>query len=344
MVLLITDQDIQKVPLTPEEAIAAVENCYLQDGHGHAHETPRIELRVKGRDLPHIAPGTTSVGMGGAYLEETGLLVYSESYHFDFHKYMSKILDPESGRTLAVIKRGRAPFGTKAKQVTSGNLRTGAAAAVGVKYLANKEVENLGVIGTGRIGSGSLLCVSKVRDFTNVYVHSGRKTDPEFAEKMSRLTGLNVIAADSVEQAVKKSDVLVTATYASEPLVKGEWLREGCHISGMGSDGPMKAENDPTVFNRAGKIFVDSEKCLSIKELARPLSEGLLSMSAITGRIGELVAGHKPGRESSGEITFFESDGTHMQSASIVGAIYKKVLEAGLGVETDDINGFFYNP
>ena len=344
MVLLIDDKDINQIEFTPEEIIQVVEDCYRQDGMGQAQDTPRMEIKIKGKDLPHIAPGTTSIGQGMAYLERSGILVISQTYHFDFHKYISHIIDPETGKSLAIVKRGRAPFGQKASGINTGGLRTGAAAAIGAKYLAIENIDTVGVVGTGRIGQASLLCTSKVRDFDTVYAHSGRRRDDEFTQTMGRYIGVDIIPTENVKEIAEKTQLIITSTYAQQPILLGDWLSEGTHISGMGADGPMKAEIGPKAFQRASKIYIDGVKCLSIGEVARPLSEGLITESDITGRIGELVAGIKPGRISDDEITIFESDGTHMQSAAVVGLIYRRVIEAGLGQEVYEGSGFYLNP
>ena len=324
MVLLIEETDIAKIELPPAEVIAAVESAYRQDGLGQAEETPRLEIKIKGKHLPHIAPGTTSVGQGMAYLEGSKIFVVSHAFHFDFHKYISQILDPETGETLAVIKRSRGALGSRPGKIDSGGLRTGAAAAIGAKHMGRAAVEAAGIIGTGRIGRASLACLAEVRDFDVVYSHSGRKRDDEFARDMAKIIGVDVVACDGTEEVVRSSDVLVTATYAQEPVVRGEWLREGAHVSGMGADGPMKAEMDVEVFRRA-------------------LEAGALERGDIW-RIGEVVAGVRPGREDDSEITVFESDGTHIQSAAVVHLIYEKAVELGLGLETSDISSFFVNP
>jgi alanine dehydrogenase len=278
-----------------------------------------------------------------AYLERSGILVISQTYHFDFHKYISHIIDPETGKSLAIVKRGRTPFGQKASGINTGGLRTGAAAAIGAKYLAKENVDAVGVVGTGRIGRASLLCTSKVRDFDAIYAHSGRKRDEEFAQTMSKMIGVDVIPTDTVKEIAEKSQLILTSTYAQQPVLLGEWLSEGTHISGMGADGPLKAEIGPRAFQRASKIYIDGIKCLSIGEIARPLAEGLITDNDITGRIGELVAGNKPGRVSDEEITIFESDGTHMQSAAVVGLIYRRVMEAGLGQDIYETSDFYLN-
>jgi len=344
MVLLIRDKDINAVNIKPEEVIEAVENAYKQKSNDHAFEIPRIEIRIKGRHLPHIAPGTTSVGHGMAYLEYSKAIVISHSYHFSWHKYISQIIDAEDGETLAFIMREREPFGVKTKKIDSKGLRTGAAAAIGAKYLAREDVETVGVIGTGRIGRASLICLQKVRDFNKVYSHSGTRRDDEFAKDMEKTLGVDVIACDKLETVVRKAEILITATYATEPIVKGEWLNEGIHISGMGADDTLKAELDINAISRMDKIVIDSDKCLTIGEIALPMKMGIISPENIHGKIGEIINGIKPGRESPEEITFFESDGTNIQTASVAWLIYNKVKKAGFGVETSNIASFFINP
>ena len=343
MVLLIDQKDITKIRMTPKEVIDAVEQAYKQDGFGLAEETPRLEIQIKGKNLPHIAPGTTSVGQGMVYLEESNIFIISYTFHFDFHKYISQILDPETGQTLAIIKRGRAAFGTKPKGLDSSMFRTGAAAAIGVKYMANKDIEAVGIIGTGRIGRGSLACLDAVVNFDTVYCHSGRRKDEVFAKEMSEYVEAEIISLDSVREVVVKSNVLVTGTYAQMPVVKGKWLKPGTHISGMGADGHMKAEMDTEVFRRADKIVVDSEKCYSIGEISRSLESGAITMDDVNGRIGQVVAGKITGRDSPQDITIFESDGTHIQSGAVVNLIYEKVKSKGLGKEVK-ASDFFINP
>jgi ornithine cyclodeaminase/alanine dehydrogenase-like protein (mu-crystallin family) len=343
MVLLIGPEEISKIELKPLEVIAAVEDAYRQEGYGLAEETPRLEIKISGKDLPHISPGTTSVGHGMAYLKDSKVFVTSYAYHFDFHKYINQIIDPESGKTLAVIKRTRDAFGSRSNKIDTGMLRTGAAAAIGVKYMANETFETVGIIGTGRIGKGSLACLDSIFDFEEIYTHSGRRRDEEFTAFMKDHVSAEIIPQDSIREVVEKSEVIITGTYSQIPIVKGEWLKPGTHISGMGADGPKKSELDTEVFRRASKIIIDSQKCLSIGELRDALEKGVINERDIQGQIGQVVAGKKKGRENKSEITVFESDGTHIQSASVVNLLYRKAVEAGLGIEKE-YSDFFVNP
>jgi ornithine cyclodeaminase/alanine dehydrogenase-like protein (mu-crystallin family) len=237
----------------------------------------------------------------------------------------------------------REPFGERPKDAFEGGFRTGAACAVGAKYLARNDINTVGVIGTGRVGRASLMCLSKVRGFDKVIAHSGRRKDENFAREMGKILGVDIIAAEAPEEVARKADVLITATYATEPIIKGEWIREGTHIAAMGADDPIKGEIDAATFKKADKIVIDSEKCLTIGEIANPLKQGILKLEDIYGKIGEVVAGLKPGRENDDEITIFESDGTNIQSASVSWMTYQKVKKLGLGIETSSLASFFIN-
>ena len=345
MVLLIRAEDIWKANITPEEAIEAVEDAYRQDGKGHAQDTSRAEVVTKGKGLPHIAPGTHSIGQTLAYLEESKVVVLSNRFSYLSHKSITHLIEPRDGKTLAIISTGDLSQKAQSQEHRSKfDLRTGSAAAIGAKYLARKNIDTVGSIGAGRIGQSSLLCLSKVREFNKVYVYDHNiKQSEEFATKMGGILGIDIIATDKPEEVVRNSDVLITATPSTEPIVKGEWIREGTHISAIGADCPLKAELDVVTFKRADKIVIDSEKCLTIGELANAIKQEVLRPEDIYGKIGEVVAGVKPGREDNSEITIFESDGTNIQTASIQYLIYQKVKEKGLGLEISKLPSYFIN-
>lgn len=116
MTLLIRDEDVREV-VTPEDVIEAVEDVYRQHGLGRAQDTPRREVRMKGKDLPHLAAGTTSVGQGLSYLEEQNRVVISHAFHLRGEGITAKtlpsirippdlihVIDPDEGRTLAIIQ------------------------------------------------------------------------------------------------------------------------------------------------------------------------------------------------------------------------------------------------
>jgi ornithine cyclodeaminase/alanine dehydrogenase-like protein (mu-crystallin family) len=339
MVLLIRDEDVKKA-FTMEDAIEAVEDAYRQHGLGRVQDTLRREVQVKGKGLPHVAPGVTSLGQGLACLEEPNIIMLSHFFYFDVvrmnefpyyrtYHHLIHLIDGSDGKTIAIINSPTAIW-----------LRTAAAGAVGTKYLARKETPNAGVIGTGAVGRGQLLALSKVKNIEKAFCHSGRRRDEKYAHEMGERLGIDVLASDGIEEIVRNSDVLVTATYATQPIVKGDWVSEGIHINTIGADDPQKAELDGETLKKAAKVVIDSERGLrKIGHIANSLREGVLRQEDIA-TIGEVVAGLKPGRENDREITVFSSEGTNMQTAGVAYKVYLKVKEADLGIETSTLSSY----
>lgn len=343
MVLLIRDEDVREA-FAFEDVIEAVEYGYYQHGKGLVQDTPRREVRIKGKDLTHVAPGTTAMGQGLTYLEEPNIIMLSHFPWFQevrsranvfpyyrVHPNIIHLIDGNDGNTLAVI---RSPYAIW--------MRTAAASAVGAKYLARKDTATAGVIGTGGQGRGQLLLLSKVIKIEKAFAFSGRRKDEKYAREMSDRLGIEVVATDGPEEVVRNADVLITATPSTEPIVRSEWVIEGTHISSIGADDPKKVELDAATFKKADKIVIDSEFALTkIGQIAIPIEQGILKPEDIYGTIGKVVAGLKPGRQNNREITIFASEGTNMQTASVAYKVYRKVKEKGLGIETSTLFQYF---
>lgn len=336
MTLLISDEDVKKI-LTFEETIEAVESAYRQYGLGLAGGNslrhgcplpPRCEMRIEGKNLPHMSPQIREIHQDMAYLEETGMILCRIGFYLGDKKgRMSILLNAKNGEILAVIKSSLTSW-----------IRTGSAGAVGAKYLSRKNSKVAGIIGTGRQGRTQLPALTKVRDIEKAFAYSGRKRDEKYAQEMSRKLGIDVIACDNVAEVVKDTDILITATCATTPIIQGEMINEGLHINAMGADCPMKTELDALTLKKADKLVIDYELALDTKEIRIPMDQGLLRMEDIYGTIGEVVAGLKPGREKATEITIYKNTGMCLPYVAIYAKVYEKAIETGLGT---DIGEYF---
>jgi ornithine cyclodeaminase/alanine dehydrogenase-like protein (mu-crystallin family) len=74
MPLLLTEEDVAKA-ITQEDVIDAVEDGFRQHGFGLAQTTPRREVRIRNRDLPHADPRMVRVAQGLAFLEQSGIVL-----------------------------------------------------------------------------------------------------------------------------------------------------------------------------------------------------------------------------------------------------------------------------
>jgi alanine dehydrogenase len=234
---------------------------------------------------------------------------------------MIELVDPQTGFPISVMD------GT---WIT--NMRTGAAAGVATKYLARDDSEIVGLVGAGVQATTGLEAINEVMDIKEVKVACRTcETKEIFAEIASKKYGIKVEAVDTIKEAVKGSDVLLTTTPAREPVVKSKWIDDGTHINAMGADAPGKQELDSHVLQKA-KIFIDCwDQASHSGEINIPVHEGLVRRSDIIGKIGDVILGTVPGRTADGEITVFDSTGLAVQDIVTAWNVYEKALKQGIG-------------
>jgi ornithine cyclodeaminase/alanine dehydrogenase-like protein (mu-crystallin family) len=122
------------------------------------------------------------------------------------------------------------------------------------------------------------------------------------------------VVAGSVREVVEGVQVLITATAAREPIVRGEWLRAGQHITAVGADDETKCELDAHCLRRAHRLIVDSRHSAKDHgEVHRWLKQDALKIENIHDELGEVLAGRVPGRRSTEEITIAKLVGIGVQ-------------------------------
>jgi ornithine cyclodeaminase len=187
-------------------------------------------------------------------------------------------------------------------------LRTAAAGAVAAEALARPDAETLGIYGSGaqaRLQTDAVLhaCpgIRKVLVWGRTPDHVRRFAD---GLRTSR-PDLKVEAKSHAEEVARPADIVVTATYANEPIVRGEWLPEGVLVIGMGADSIFKRELDPETVLKADKVYVDSRSQNEIlAEIGHGIRNGLFEADRIDAEIGDvLIAADQgqPGRASDRE-------------------------------------------
>lgn len=210
-------------------------------------------------------------------------------------------------------------------------MRTGAASAVAARYLARPGSRVLGLVGAsvqGRTQLAALRCVLPELSLCKVFdLDAGRRES--FAREMSDLVGLEVRAVSSPEEAIRGSDVVVTATTASEPYVDPSWYADGVlHVEISFWDTPVEALR---VFDR---IFVDDWSQVShhgVDVSYRAVARGILGEERISGELGEVVVGRKPGRTSDEERIFFNPIGLGIHDLSEAHRVMLEAERLGVG-------------
>jgi ornithine cyclodeaminase/alanine dehydrogenase-like protein (mu-crystallin family) len=203
-------------------------------------------------------------------------------------------------------------------------LKTGAVSAVAAKYLSRENSKTVCLFGSGKQAVTQLEGLRKVRQIKTVKVYS-RTEGPrkEFCNRVSRKLRIDVIPANSPQEAIQDADIVVTATTSKVPVFDGRLLREGVHVNAIGAHYPEIRELDETTL-RGHKVVVDLTD--SVDESGEFCLSGMREKD-VFAELPDVVSGKKPGRESPAEITVFKSSGKGFECVALGSYIYGEIMK-----------------
>ncbi|MDU9002950.1 ornithine cyclodeaminase family protein [Sedimentitalea todarodis] len=171
------------------------------------------------------------------------------------------------------------------------------------KRLARVDSKSILIVGTGTVGGG--LCDAFAAGFPDAEITLWNRTRAKADALAEQHPGVTV--ADDLEQAVRASDIIITATMSSSPIINGDWLQPGQHLNLIGAYRPDMREADDAAFRRA-RLFVDSFDTTigHIGEIQIPLDEGVITRNDLIADYYDLAAFV---RQSDDEITLFKNGG-----------------------------------
>jgi ornithine cyclodeaminase len=183
--------------------------------------------------------------------------------------------------------------------------------------LARKGAREFLLVGAGAVAKSMVEAYSSVFPEARFTVWSRTR---ESAEAM----GLPV--ADDLETAVRKADVICSATMATQPLIKGDWLQPGQHIDLIGAYKPGMREVDDRAMQRA-RVFVDSRATTlhHIGELIDPIASGAITEADVVADFYDDPALFA--RRSEEEITLAKNGGgahLDLMTASYIAECWRK--------------------
>ena len=210
-------------------------------------------------------------------------------------------------------------------------IRTSSPYGVAAKYLARADSSTLGIIGTGRYARGMAQAVCAVRPIKQIKVYS---RDPanvrSFCEAMQSTLGIAVLPAPSGREAIRNSDIMITATSGNTIVFEGSWLEPGVLFMSL-----APGEFDEETVLRSRVFLSGSEQVLGDNPPRKPfntlLASGKFKPEDVVAEFGDVVAGKKPGRQGKEEIILYESPGMGILDAGIGHWVYNRAVQLGLG-------------
>jgi alanine dehydrogenase len=312
MALLLREEHVTEL-LDIETAIAAVEEVLRDQAEGQATNRPRQRVAVPTSQLHVLAAGDKKLGI-------YGLKVYTASKKGA--RFLVLLYESNSGDLLAMIEADRL-----------GQMRTGAASGVATRYMARESADTVGIFGTGWQAESQLMAVCAVKQIKSIKTYSrSRERREAFARKMTSLLRVEVTAAESPEEAARRQSIVITATAARDPVLKGEWIEPGTHLNVVGSNFLAKAEVDVETVRRAAIVAVDSieQSKLEAGDLLPAIERGVISWESVI-ELGRIVAGRDPARTSDDDTTLFKSNGIALEDISTALRVYNLAVERGIG-------------
>jgi thiomorpholine-carboxylate dehydrogenase len=293
--LLFLNENRVRERLQMAELIPAMEKALIEFSLGKVTQPVRSVINVEppGGFLG-LMPALTPDGLG---LKAVTFYPSNAERGIPTHMATIFLVDPETGTPLAIMD-GRL--------ITE--MRTAAVSAAATKVLASPDARVLAILGSGVQARSHLEVLRLVRRFKEVRVWSATR---EHAERFAKEIGATAVSA---EEAVRGADVIVTATNSKTPVLKGAWLRPGCHVNAIGACRPDWRELDDQAMSNV--VFVDSREG-ALKESG----DVILSGAKIYAELGEILASKVPSRAN--ETTIFKSLGMAVEDIAAAMLVYR---------------------
>lgn len=282
--MLILSNDNVKSLLTVKDAIEAVEQSFREVASG------RVKMNRSLIDITHYDGTYLSMASYLQGANKLGIKIVTayknNPSRYNLPTVMATVLlfRPETGEPVSVMDGAH---------ITS--MRTAAASAVATRHLAREDSHIIGIIGTDIQGRTHLAAICQVRKITEGLAYDiDTASCQRFVSEMTKQLGIPIVASKKAQEVVTRSDIIVTATTSSKPVVKGEWLHEGTHINSIMSISPTMRELDDRVIKSSMIVVDDIETALRESgDLVMPLASGLISREDIYAELGDIVIGRK---------------------------------------------------
>ncbi|WP_313567461.1 ornithine cyclodeaminase family protein [Acetoanaerobium noterae] len=324
-IFVLSEEDTRQL-LELEEVIEAIENVYKEKASGSGKVFPLV--------FHEFEKGVADMDIKSGTLDKMG--VYGLKLVSWFGNNPSKGLPSLSGIVMLFDSSTGLPIGTISAEHMTG-MRTGAAGAIGAKYLARNNSEVMLMVGSGHQASYQIRAMQTViKGLKKVFVYDpiNFESAKGFISKFEyKLDSIEYIPVQDLETSVANSDIIVTATPSKKPLIMKEWVKAGTHFSCMGSDMSGKQEIDENILKSA-KLFTDDIlQSVSVGEFEVGINNGTITKEDIICEIGDVLNGEYDGRTSDNDITVFDSTGIGLQDIAAGYIAIQKAKKINIGTE-----------
>jgi alanine dehydrogenase len=305
--LFLTEEDVEAL-VSPAEAVEAIEASFRRLAAGGVENRPRYRVRLEAGRMAVMSAADLELGYAGAKV----YTAFAGGARFVVTLFRSD--EPELAAVIEADKLGQ--------------LRTGAATGVAARYLGREGASTLGIFGCGWQARGQVAALrAAVPSLERVVAYC--RTESKLREFCAEM---DAEAAEEPRE-VAGQEIVVTVTNSRDPVLRGEWLREGALVCAVGANVPQARELDNVVLERAVFVCCDSieQARLESGDLIEPIAGGVLDWLEVH-ELQEVVAGEISGRSSPEDIVLFKSNGLAAWDVAAGALVLEQARAAGRGV------------
>ena len=319
--IIIPEREIAAL-VSPADCLAAVEKVFASMARKAAYNFPVVREAIghaealygfkSGFDRERLVLGLKSGGFWPNNIQQG----------MSNHQSTVFLFDADSGRCRAVV---------------GGNLltamRTAAASAISIKYLARPKSKVIGMIGAGHQSAFQLRAALDQRPFEKIVAWN---IDPAMLTRLAEVATERGLPFESVDldQLGRQADVIITITSSFKPILKASQVRPGTHIACMGTDTKGKQEVEPELLAGATVFADEVAQSATIGEAQHAVQQGLIGAADIT-EIGSVINGDHIGRTDAEEITVFDGTGVGLQDLAVASVAVETAVSRGTAMELD---------
>lgn len=249
---IITKPQIEGI-LTPTRLVEAIEAAFVAFSSGKVRTPPVGYMSFTD------PPGDMHIKYGQIQGDDVFVVKLATGFYEN-----PKINLPSSNGLLLVLSaKTGTPLALINDEGSITDTRTAAAGVVASRALARRNARNLGVVGTGIQARLQIQYHHTVLNLEKIFVwgRDSDRTDALIRDLKAQY--IDVTPAQSIKSLCENTDIIVTTTPSTKPIVRASDIREGTHITAIGADAPGKQELDPDIFAKAAFVCFDSQdQCL----------------------------------------------------------------------------------
>ena len=309
-------EEIEKL-VDPNEIMDQIEEAYRIFGADAYYMPPRPVIEHENKSLIYMPCFTDEI------IGTKMLTIFPDNAKLGLPSLDGLVIlnDRTTGAPLAILD-GQA--------VTA--WRTGAVGGVGIRHLSRKDARTVGIVGAGAQGFHQAVYACAARNIETVYIWN--HSDRDLTDFMARLKktiadpAVEVVQCKTVEELVKASDIICTATPSEEPVLPNDReLLEGKCIIAIGSYTPQMREIPDVIWDLVDNVYIELPyACEESGDLSQPLAEGRLTMDRVV-LMDKFLASGADKDEIAKKTTYFKSVGMGLFDVCVAQKLLEKAKE-----------------